>query len=234
MLQKTEGIVLKTVRYSDTSLIAHIYTRDHGWLNFMIPGVRSSRNKSKGNIIQPLQYLDLEIYFAPNRNLMKLKEYRPAYIYNELHMDMNKQSVALFALEVFSKCVREQEQNAELFEYISSYLMSLDNSDKNLKMAAPDFLLNFSQYLGFYPLENEDGTYFHLLEGHFTEITDGYTLNKEESSLWRKMIKNEDPSSFNHNERGMLLEKLLLYYKMHMPGFPELNTLSVLKNILHG
>jgi DNA repair protein RecO (recombination protein O) len=233
MLQKTEGIVLKTVRYSDTSLIAHIYTRDYGWLNFIIPGIRSSRNKSKGNIIQPLQYLELEIYFASNRNLMKLKEYRPAYIYSFLHQDMHKQSVALFALEVFSKCVKEQEQNIELFDFLSDYLISLDNSNENLKLAAPNFLLKFSQYLGFQPLENEDGRYFHLLEGHFTEIQDGYTLNEEESNLWRKMLKDEMSEVSKNFEREVLLEKLLLYFKMHMPGFPELNTVSVLKNLLH-
>jgi hypothetical protein len=47
------------------------------------------------------------------------------------------------------------------------------------------------------------------------------------------MLKDEMSEVSKNFEREVLLEKLLLYFKMHMPGFPELNTVSVLKNLLH-
>ncbi|HRB69903.1 MAG TPA: DNA repair protein RecO, partial [Chitinophagales bacterium] len=75
MLDKTEGIVLKTTKYSESSLIVKIFTKKHGLLSFMVQGVRSSKNKQKGNILQPLNCLNLEIYLKEQRNLNKLKEY---------------------------------------------------------------------------------------------------------------------------------------------------------------
>ena len=80
MLDKTEGIVLKTTKYAESSIITNIFTKKYGLLSFIVQGVRSSRNKQKGNLIQPLNMLMLEIYLKEQRNLNRIKEYSTSYI----------------------------------------------------------------------------------------------------------------------------------------------------------
>ena len=43
MFHKTKGIVLHTIKYSETSVIAKIYTEKLGLVSYMIKGVRSSK-----------------------------------------------------------------------------------------------------------------------------------------------------------------------------------------------
>lgn len=233
MLEKTEGIVLKTVRYSDSSVIAHIFTREYGWLNFIIPGVRSSRNKSRGNILQPLQQLELDIYLAPQKNLMKIKEYRPAYIYTRLHTDIIKQSIALFSLELFNKCIHEQETNAELYDFLIAFFCSLDTQTDSPAFTALTFMEELSAYLGFSPSLAHEGPYFNLLEGNFSSYFNEYSLNEYESSKWKCWLQGDFNSLHNLSDRSMLLEKWLLYYRLHVPGFQPLNSLSILQQLLH-
>ena len=80
MLDKTEGIVLKTVKYSESSVIATIFTKKFGSLSFIVQGLRSTKNKQKGNLIQSGNILQLEIYLKEQRNLNRIKEYSTAYI----------------------------------------------------------------------------------------------------------------------------------------------------------
>ena len=66
MLQKTEGIVIHTIQYSDTSLITKIFTADYGLISFMIKGTRGKKSSNKAVLFQPLNLLALDIYFQEN------------------------------------------------------------------------------------------------------------------------------------------------------------------------
>ena len=48
MLQTTQGIVLRTVKYADTSMIADLYTRESGRTSFVVrlPRTRKSAGAS--------------------------------------------------------------------------------------------------------------------------------------------------------------------------------------------
>ncbi len=98
MLDKTEGIVLKTTRYSESSVIATIFTKKHGVLSFMLQGIRSSKNKQKGNILQPLNMLNLEIYLKEQRNLNRIKEYTTSYIYKICSRILPNKALPFFVL----------------------------------------------------------------------------------------------------------------------------------------
>jgi DNA repair protein RecO (recombination protein O) len=236
MLEKTEGLVLKTVRFSESSVIVRIFTREKGWLNFHVPGVRSSRNKSKGNLFQPLQFLELDIYHHPTRQLLKIKEHRPAYIYERLPYDMINHSIAVFCLEVISKCLHENEANNELYDYCRSFLIDLDRQTGVDSMKPQKFLLALCKILGFAPLlprSEADELYFHLQDGRFEPFPDnlGPTLEKDHARLLLRFLRTE-PYSFNINERNILTDSLLAYFRTHVPGFGKLNSTDILRLII--
>lgn len=236
MLQKSEGIVLKTIKYSETSVITKIFTREYGVYSFIVPGVRGNRNKSKGNIFQPLQVLELDLYYHPNKSLLKLKEYRPGYIYTQLYTDMIRQSVAIFALEVFSKCVHEHEVNETLYDFFRTFLMTLDQSQDIDIFAPQQFLLDLTHHLGFKPMIDvpfNERPYFNLEAGTF-EKQPSYSqisLDQKEGLLIYYFLE-QDFQHFTKNDRIKLLEILISYYKIHLPNFKEITSLEIIRQVL--
>lgn len=74
MLQKTLGIVLRTLKYNDTSFIADLYTEVVGRASFIVRIPRSRKTTVKSILFQPLALVELEADFPPNANLYKIKE----------------------------------------------------------------------------------------------------------------------------------------------------------------
>lgn len=238
MLDKTEGIVLKTTKYSESSIIAKIFTQKYGVLSFMIQGVRSSKNKQKGNLIQPLNILNVEIYLKEQRNLNRLREYNTNYIYKNINSDFAKQSVALFAIELISKCVKEHEVNERLYSYLSLFLIELDEDKDTIENKPLFFMLETASILGFEPsLHNIlHGTYFNLESGRFEDrISSTNTLDEAETNMLKKMMAmyyEKGELKLIHQERKLLLDKMLLYFRWHVNDFSDLKSPSVLSEVL--
>ena len=68
MLQKTRGIILRNIKFKETSYITSIYTEKYGLLSFIINGVRSGKGAIKPSQIMPLTIADFVIYFKENAN----------------------------------------------------------------------------------------------------------------------------------------------------------------------
>ena len=73
MIYKTRGIVLRTVDYSDTSLIAKIYTEQFGIQSYLIKGAHRKNASIKANLFQPLALLELVVYKKEKKQLQVLK-----------------------------------------------------------------------------------------------------------------------------------------------------------------
>jgi DNA repair protein RecO (recombination protein O) len=239
MLDKTEGIVLKTTKYSESSLIVKIFTKKHGLLSFMVQGVRSSKNKQKGNILQPLNCLNLEIYLKEQRNLNKLKEYSTQFIYKNLYQDFSKQSIAIFCVELISKCIKEQEINERLYNYLSLFLLQLDEEMSAVENKPLFFMLELASILGFEPsIQNIlHGNYFNLETGKFEdELTAAQSsLSVYETGLLKQlfaMYYDKNELKLIATERKILLEKMILYFRWHVSDFLELKSPQILSDIL--
>lgn len=240
MLDKTEGIVLRTTKYSESSVIANIFTKKYGLLSFIIQGLRSSKNKQKGNLIQSANILQLEIYLKEQRNLNRIKEYSTAYIYTNTNTNFIKQSIVIFCIELISKCVKEYEINERLYDYVSFFLIELDKDEAYAIENKPlYFLLETASILGFeLSMQNIlNGKYFNLERGKFEDVPTSTqsNLDEYETLLLKKLIavyydKNE--IKFNANERRILLEKLILYFRWHIPDFTDLKSPTVLHEVL--
>ena len=237
MLDKTEGIVLKTVKYSESSVIATIFTKKFGSLSFIVQGLRSSKNKQKGNLIQSGNILQLEIYLKEQRNLNRIKEYSTAYIYT--NSNFIKQSILIFCIELISKCVKEHEVNERLYDYVSLFLIELDKDEHSIENKPLYFLLETASILGFeLSMQNIlNGKYFNLERGKFEDVPTSTqsNLNENETLLLKKLIAvyyDKNKLKFNSTERKILLEKLILYFRWHIPDFTDLKSPAVLHEVL--
>src|ERR1041384_8381166 len=127
MLHIARGIVLRVVKYGDTSVIASIFTELFGMQSYIVNGARSSKPKaSKGNLLQPGNILDLVVYHHDQKNIQRISEYKMSYIYTSLHVNVVKNTVALFIIEILQKALRQPEHTPALFYFTSTALQALD------------------------------------------------------------------------------------------------------------
>src|ERR1700741_3394115 len=96
MLQKTEGIVIHTIPYSDTSIIAKLFTTDYGLVSFMIKGTRGKKTTNKAVFFQPLSVLAIDIYYQENKNLQTIKESKLLLNPVGIYADVQKTAGVLF------------------------------------------------------------------------------------------------------------------------------------------
>ena len=74
MIANTQGFVLRTIPYSESSVIAKIFTQHNGLQSFIIKGVRSAKGRNKQNMLQPLSYIDFTFYQNSKAEIKYIKE----------------------------------------------------------------------------------------------------------------------------------------------------------------
>lgn len=127
MLHTTKAIVLRTIKYGDTSIVVTMYTELFGVQSYLVNGVRSEKSSAKANIYQPTTLLDLEVYHQPNKNLQRIKEARIYFLYQSLQSVMVKNTIAIFVTELITKTISEPEESAVLFDFLKIVICILKN-----------------------------------------------------------------------------------------------------------
>jgi DNA repair protein RecO (recombination protein O) len=240
VITSTRGIFLHAVKYAETSLIASIYTEAFGRKSFVISGLRSKNSSMKAGIFQPLFLLDMETYFRPGKEILRIRNARILEPFAAIPFDIRKSTQVLFLSEVLYKCLREEEANAELFDFIYHALVLLDLSEAGISNFHLWFLLNLTKYLGIYP-RNEDSqinNFFDMQSASFVsrEPIHGQFADKRETALLARLFGVDSSSleslGFSQHERKIILQKLLEFYQIHFDNLGTIKSLEILTDVL--
>ncbi len=240
MLHTTRGIIIHTIKYSDSSVIAKIYTEKFGLRSYLVRGVRGSRkSKTRSSQLQHLALLNLVVYEKGNDQLQNLRETETAYQFSSIPFDINKGTMVLFLNEVLYKSLHEEGSNPELFGFLFDAIVKFDQMEHSFQDFHLLFLICLSKFLGFYPRNNYSvyNRYFDLQEGVFTRAKPLHN-NLLDTSLAAKLnhvleINHLGERIFdNTTDRNLFMEKLLDFYRLHIPGFGELKSHKVLREVL--
>ena len=129
---KARGIVLHTIKYGDTGLVACMLTDVGGRLSYMVQGVRSSRGHgNKAALLQPMFPVAFEGYTSPKAEMHRFRELRAAVPLRSLPFDVRKSTIALFMAEMLYRLVREVEANSPLFDFVWEAVCDLDTLDSS-------------------------------------------------------------------------------------------------------
>ena len=238
MLVKTKAILLHHVRYSDNSLIAHFFTHEYGRLSVMVRGISSKKGGVRFSYFQPLGIFNTEIYHHDNRELHNLKEMSLAYIPKRIPGNIRYSSIALFISELLYNVIREEDTNRMLYEFIESSVITLDEMNEGIINFHLWFLVALTDYAGIGPTHTSMGDYyFDMLTGQFTpgqpmhpdflEAADAEVLNR----LIQMPAEEIVSLHLTGEQRTYLLERLLKYYNLHLPGIRQMRSLQVLRDI---
>lgn len=246
MVHKTKGIVLRGVKYGETSLVVTILTELYGIQSYIVNGVRTSGKKgSKAQFFQPAAILEMVVYHNEQKNLQRIKEFKWAYLYQNVWGNVLKNSVALYMVELLNKCLKQPEANADLYNFCEDALLQLDTADKTVTANfALFFSLHLCHFLGFRPAVDLPAgdtapIFFDLREGEFTlqqpghpHFIDGHAA--QATSLLLKVMQPAELTELKLNQE--MRRKLLLayqdFYALHISDFGQLKTLQVMQTVL--
>ena len=110
MIASTRGIVLHTTPYSDSTVIARIYTEEFGMRSYLVNRAHGKRSGTKARLLQPLFLVELVVYEKERSQLQRVKEIR-AEVHYRNNQDINRSSILLFLDEVMCHVVKEEEKN---------------------------------------------------------------------------------------------------------------------------
>ena len=130
MLAKTEAVVLKSMRYRETSKIVTLYTREFGRVGVLAKGAREMRNKF-GGALEPLTVISAVFYRKEGRDLHLLSQADIMKPLLRLHGDFAAMSVGLGIAELMEQLAREEERHVAFFELLVQALEVLDGGRSN-------------------------------------------------------------------------------------------------------
>lgn len=238
----TTGIIFRTVKYGETSVIADIFTEEKGLHTFIGGGVRTAKARMPFSLFQPMTVVDLVSYFRDDTGAMnRLRELRAAEVWTSIPFDIRRGAVALFMAEICRKCIHEGEENRELFEFLLYTLRWLDTTHDSIVNLPTHFLLHLSAYLGFQPQVEEDDhgeRFFDMREGIFSPVPLPHALylDPESTALMVALLENPVENcaeiSIPRSQRKALLGRLLQFYELHVPGFNGINSPEILEMVM--
>ena len=137
------AIVLNIARYSDTGSIVHLYTAEHGRMQYAVYG-----NKLKG-VLRPLSIIE---YTSTRRNnaptqMGTLSSASLLYPLQRLTIDVQRQCVAMFVAEVLASTLRHPMSDQPLYEWLCEVIQHLDK-DEEISNLHLRFLLDYATHLG--------------------------------------------------------------------------------------
>lgn len=238
MLVKTEGIIFQNIKYADKKSILKIYTKDYGLVtcNAIISSAKSS--KTKPAFVSPLSQVEICFTNKQNRDVQQLTDIRLLTVYKNIHLNYNKLAISQFLIEVLNKCIKEENGNIKMFDFICETFNTLDNCEKEVSNFHIYFLFDLCHYLGINPLNNYSiqSCFFNTLEGRFSESALSFPMgfNQAQSNLFLRLFPEfRKEEVFKKNEKTELLDCLIAYYKMQISGFSDLKSYQVLKEMFN-
>lgn len=241
MLKTIQGIVVRAIKYSETSIICDVYTKEFGIRTYIVSGVRKQKSRISPNLVRPMALIEAVVYHQESKDINRLKEVKPLYIYQQLPFEVKRGAIGLFVTEVIQKSIKETESNESLFEFLLTAYQILDVLEgpalNNFHLA---FMVKLATYLGFLPtltqkldiyfLDYREGEFLTEQPAHLYYFNDFHSrilvqLNQLDFTLLHQL-------PFSNTDRRTFLENLLRFYQYHIENFANLQSHIILHEVL--
>ena len=240
MLINTKGIIVRTMKYSESSIITDIYTEKVGMQSFIISGVRSKSAKTKAGIFQIMTIVDLVAYFKSSSKLNRIKEIKLGHVYETIPFQVPRSAVGTFMIEIARKSIVEPEENPKLFKFVCDAFIFLDTTQHSFANLHLRYMLELTSYLGFLPggAFTDKTCFFDLKEGIFLKEPPDHLQYMEEEmsdylSHFLQMTKEDcHEIKMNRVHRKTLLLNLIDYFRLHVDNFPTVQSHIILEEVI--
>jgi DNA repair protein RecO (recombination protein O) len=214
-----------------------MYTEAFGRVSYLVTRNRGKKTTVSKALFLPLSVVEMEVEHQNKRDLHRIRETKQCYPLNRLFTDPVKNALALFIAEVLFRVVKDTEPDARLFDYLYRSINLLELVEGGVANFHVVFLLHLLHYLGIFPNTDSyaEGYYFDMQNGVFAnqEPLHRHYLNREESRIFARLFKisyeNMSLYAFSRHDRVNILNRILTYYRIHLPEIPEIKSLPILQ-----
>ncbi|MFS0635842.1 DNA repair protein RecO [Mesobacillus foraminis] len=148
MLEKCEGIVIRTTDYAETNKIVTLYTREWGKVGVMARGAKKPNSRLTA-ITQPFTYGHFLI--QRGRGLGTLQQGEMISSMRSIREDIFLTAYASYIIELLDKGTEEKKPNPYLFELLFQTLQYM-NEGYDLDILMNIFEIKMLNVLGIYPV----------------------------------------------------------------------------------
>ena len=229
---KGRGVVLHTLKYGDSSLVAYLLTDVGGRRSYMVQGVRSRTGRgSKLALFQPMFPVEFEGLESSKQQMHRFREVRAAFPLQGLPFDVRKSTMALFMAEVLYRLVRESEPNEPLFDFVWGCVGALDAMQEGVANFHLWFLAHLSRFLGFCPGNDYvPGAWFDIREGLYTPVQPAHT-----GAILRDLMACDvrllSDIGLNRSQRVEFLNAMLVYFGYHLDAISAVQSVRILREV---
>ncbi|MBN1783007.1 DNA repair protein RecO [bacterium] len=242
---KTEAIILKTYKLSETSLILLLYTRDHGKLKVVAKGARDPKSKFKG-CMELLSHVHIIYYEKKNRDLQLLSQASLISAQKNMIGDVERTTLGLAAAELLNKAVAGEEAFAKLFDLLGATLETLNTTRGFLEAVLWYFESHFIDLMGYKPTWDtclSCGQSLGVDGGYFQAQSGGLLCSRCGSTGGGLVIQGETLEILYYLQRALLPETAQLhptpgqkaeirkmfdlYFRAHIEHLNRLNALDI-------
>lgn len=146
---RTEGIVLKEIRYKDTSKILTIFTREHGKISAMARGAYKPRSGLIANT-QLFSHNEYEMY--KGKNFYYINQGHVIDSFYSIRENMDRVSYGYYMLEMIDKSLEEDENSEKIFQLLEKGLEILSRLEEDFLKFIVGYELKFISFLGYRPV----------------------------------------------------------------------------------
>lgn len=239
MFQSEQGIVLASVRHNDKTNILKVFTRTHGMASFVFHLGQAAKSVAKNSLQQPLTQIEFQTDYKPSASLLSMKEIKNLHPYRSIVFSPVKSAIALFISEFLSHALMGEDCNPRLYSFLENSLEWFDNTPEsqcaNFHMA---IMLGTATALGISPdIDNyKPGALLDMREGCFTmqpEHTDFADASTSAiiARLLQCSLEDTKDAPLNREQRVLVLRTLNNYFRLHIPMFPQLESITVLEAV---
>ncbi len=243
MLVTTEGFVLRAVRYDDRTLIVDMLCEACGRTSFVVRLSTTRRGRMQRTLFQPMTLLEVAFDLRQGKALQKLSSARLALAYADIPFQPGKSAATFFVAEFLLHATRDDSGQTEgMFAFIRHSMQWYDTASEGYANFHLVFVIHMMRFLGFFPEVSayNDSALFDLREGVFCKVAPLHTdfLSAADTLHLVNMLRLNYASmshfSMSQAQRNRAIDILMTYCRLHLPAFPELKTLPVLRSLFSG
>jgi len=149
MIVKTEGIVLKTFDFRETSCIAVFFTRDFGKVKGILKGIRKDPKKF-GSSTEKFSVNDIVYYQHRNSDLHLVSHCDMKDFFSGRHLGLERMTAASYACELIDTLMPAEEKNLEIYRLMQAFLKVLQSTPDVSKLVQT-FQIKILSLSGFQP-----------------------------------------------------------------------------------
>ena len=148
-MEQTEGIVLRSFDFRETSTIVVFYTRDFGVLKGLAKGARVKK-KEFGSSLELYSHDYITFYRSRNGEIHLIGKCEPKNFYAGIREDLKKSYLAIYWMEIIQELIRDRDE--KLFEFLLSSLEHLEKELNFSPLILSFFELNLLKLAGYGPM----------------------------------------------------------------------------------